>query len=71
MFELERVKVNSGWITLHTEKLRNLYLSPNRLKVITSREKRWEGQTASSGEVEQSAQFSGNLKLEINWKIRA
>jgi len=33
-FGFGRVKVNRGWLTLHTEKLRNFYLSPNRLRMI-------------------------------------
>jgi len=59
MFGFERVKVNRGWITLHTEKLRNFYLSPNRLRVIKSRKRRWEEYMASSGGEEQGMQFFG------------
>jgi hypothetical protein len=59
MFGFERVKVNRGWIKLHTQKLRNFYLSPNRLRVIKSRKRRWEEHIASSGEVEHGVQFSG------------
>jgi hypothetical protein len=40
MFGFERVKVNRGWITLYTEKLRKFYLSPKRLRVIKSRKTR-------------------------------
>ena len=35
----ERVKVNTRWITLHSEKLRSLYSSPNRISVTKSRKK--------------------------------
>jgi len=59
MFGFERLQVNRGWITLHTEKLRNFYLSPNRLRVIKGRKRRWWEHMASSGGEEQGMQFSG------------
>jgi hypothetical protein len=59
MFVFERMKVNRGWITLHTEKLRNFYLSPNRLREIESREKRGERHMTSPEGDEQGVQFSG------------
>jgi hypothetical protein len=43
LFVFERMKVNRGWITLHTEKLLNFYLSPNRLRMIESGKKRGQG----------------------------
>jgi hypothetical protein len=38
-----------GWGTLHNEELRNLYASPNIVKVIKSMRKRWAGACSTHG----------------------
>jgi hypothetical protein len=37
----KRDEVIGGWRKLHTEALRNLYLSPNMIRMIKSRRMRW------------------------------
>jgi hypothetical protein len=41
--EPKREEVVGGWRTLHNEKLNNLYVSPNVIRVIKSRRMRLEG----------------------------
>jgi hypothetical protein len=43
--------VTGGWRRLHNEKLRNLYTSPNIIRVIKSRRMRWVGHVARIGDV--------------------
>jgi hypothetical protein len=39
-------KVLEGWRRLHTEKLRNLYVSPYRIRLIKLRNMKWAGHVA-------------------------
>jgi hypothetical protein len=41
--------VAEGWRELHNVEIRNLYPSPNIIKVIKSRNMRWAGNVASMG----------------------
>jgi hypothetical protein len=41
IFGLKRDEVTGKWRKLHNEKLRNLYSSPNIVRVIKSRRMRW------------------------------
>jgi hypothetical protein len=41
------VEVTGGWRKLNNEKLHNLYLSPNVIRMMGSREKRWVGRVES------------------------
>jgi hypothetical protein len=43
--------VAGDWRRLHSEELRNLYASPNVIRVIKSRRMRWEGKVARIGEM--------------------
>jgi len=49
--QLNVVKVARGWRRLHNEELRNLYASPNIIRVIEWRGMRWEGHIARMGEM--------------------
>jgi hypothetical protein len=43
-------KVTGEWRKLHNEELNNLYSSPNIVRVIKSKRKRWVGHVARMGE---------------------
>jgi hypothetical protein len=49
IFGPKRDEVSGEWIKLHNEKLNDLYSSPNILRVIKSRIKRWAGHVARMG----------------------
>jgi hypothetical protein len=46
----KRDEVTEDWRRLHNEKLNDLYLSPNIIRVIKSRRMRWAGHVARIGE---------------------
>jgi hypothetical protein len=46
IFGRKREEVAGGWRRLHNEELQNLYVSPNIIRVITSRRMRWVGHIA-------------------------
>jgi hypothetical protein len=50
IFGPKREKVAGDWRRLHNEELRNLYDSPNIIRVIKSRMMRWTGHVARMGE---------------------
>jgi hypothetical protein len=41
IFDSKKEEVAGGWRRLHNEELRNLYASPNIIRDIRSRRKRW------------------------------
>jgi hypothetical protein len=43
MFGPKRDEVTGSWIKLYNEKLHNLYISPNIIRIIKSRRIRWAG----------------------------
>ena len=43
LFRPKRIEVTEGWNRRHNEKLNDLYLSPNIIRVIKSEAKRWAG----------------------------
>jgi hypothetical protein len=45
----EREEVTGGWRRLHNDDLRNLYASPNIIRVINSRRIRWARYVARMG----------------------
>jgi hypothetical protein len=49
IFGPKRDEVAGGWRKLHNEKLRDLYSSPNIIKIILSRRMRWAGHVARMG----------------------
>jgi hypothetical protein len=51
IFGLKREEVAGGCRRLHNEELRNLYASPDIIRVIRSRRMRWVGYVARVGEV--------------------
>jgi len=50
IFGSRRVEVSEEWRRLHNEELNDLYSSPNIVRVIKSRRKRWAGHVARMGE---------------------
>jgi hypothetical protein len=50
IFEPKRDEVTGDWRKLHNEKLHNLYPSPNIIRIIKSRRKRWAWHVARMGE---------------------
>jgi len=50
IFGPKRDEVTGEWRKLHTEELNDLYCSPNIVRVIKSRIKRWVGHVARMGE---------------------
>jgi len=50
VFGSQRVKVTGEWRKLHNEELNDLYCSPNIVRMIKSRRKRWAGHVARMGE---------------------
>jgi hypothetical protein len=51
IFVPKREEVAEGWRRLHNEELRNLYLSPDIVRVIKSRRMRWAGHVAQAEEL--------------------
>jgi hypothetical protein len=50
IFGAKKVEVAGEWRKLHNEELRDLYSSPSRIRMITSRRMRWAGHVARMGE---------------------
>jgi hypothetical protein len=50
IFGPKRDGVTGGWRKLHNEELRNLYSSPNIIRIIKWRRMRWAGHVARMGE---------------------
>ena len=50
IFGPKRDEVTGEWRKIHSEKLKNLYCSPNIFRVIKSRRMRWVGHVARMGE---------------------
>jgi hypothetical protein len=50
IFEQKRDKVTGHWRKVHNEELRNLYYSPNIIRVNKSRKMRWVEHVARMGE---------------------
>ena len=49
IFGLKRDEVTGEWRKLHNEELKDLYCSPNIVRVIKSRRMRWAGNVALWG----------------------
>jgi hypothetical protein len=50
IFGSKRDEVTEGWRKLYDEKLRDLYSSPNIIRIIKPRRMRWVGHVARMGE---------------------
>jgi hypothetical protein len=50
IFGAKRDEATGDWRKLHKEQLHNLYSSPNIIRMIKSRRKRWTGHVARMGE---------------------
>jgi hypothetical protein len=63
IFGPKRDEVTGGWRKLHNEKLHGLYSSPNIVRVIKARRRRWAGHVARMGKVRVHTTFwLGGLK---------
>jgi len=51
IFGPKREEVVGGWRRLHNEELHNLYASPNIIRLIMSRMRRWAENVARMGEM--------------------
>jgi hypothetical protein len=49
IFELKRDEATEEWRKLHNEELRDLYSSPNIIRIIKSPRMRWAGHVARMG----------------------
>jgi hypothetical protein len=49
IFERKRDEIVGGFRKLHNERLRNLYTSPDIIRMIKSRRMRWTGHVAHRG----------------------
>jgi hypothetical protein len=63
IFGPKRDEVTGGWRKLHNEELRNLYPSPNIIRMIKSRRMRWAGHVART-EKECIYDIGGNARRE-------
>jgi hypothetical protein len=50
IFGPKRDEVTGQWRKLHNEKLRNMYSSPNIIRILKSRRMRWAGRVARMGD---------------------
>jgi hypothetical protein len=50
IFGPKRDEMEGGWRKLHHEQLRDLFSSPNIIRIIKSRRMRWAGHVARMGE---------------------
>jgi hypothetical protein len=50
IFGSKKDEVTGDWMKLHNEELRNLYSSPNRIRMMKSRRMKWAGHVARTGE---------------------
>jgi hypothetical protein len=57
IFGPEKEKMVGGWRRLHSDELRNLYASPNIIRVIKLRRIRWTGHVARKGEIKMHTVF--------------
>jgi hypothetical protein len=51
IFGAKREEVEGGWRRLHNEELRNLYASPNIIRVNNARSMKWAGEVSGMGEM--------------------
>jgi hypothetical protein len=62
IFGPEQEEVAGGWRRLHSEELRNMYDSPNVVRMIKTRKIRWAEYVAHTGEMRNTKFWMQNLK---------
>jgi hypothetical protein len=68
-FRPKRDKIVGDWRKMHNEELRNLYSSPNIIRMIKSRRTRWAGHVTCLGEKRNSYRgFIEKTQKERNYK---
>ena len=72
IFGPRRDEVTGEWRRLHNEELNDLYCSPNIVRVIKSRRKRWAGHVARMGEERGCiGSWWGKRRKETNGETKA
>jgi hypothetical protein len=66
IYRQKRDEIRGAWRKLHNEVLRNLYTSPNIIRMIKSRRMRWAGNVASMGRREMHIWFRWERQKEID-----
>jgi hypothetical protein len=64
----KRNKMLGGWRKQHNEEHRNLYSSPNIIRIINSRRIRWAGNVARKGRKMHIGFFGNVRRKETAWK---
>ena len=73
IFGSKKDGVKEEWRKLHNEELNDLYSSPNIVRVIKQRRKRWVGHVARMGGAERRIQGFGGETLgkETTWETQS
>ena len=71
IFGPKRDAVKREWIKLYNEEFNDLHSSPNFIRVVKSRRKRWAGHVASMGRGKVYTEFCGEIwRKETTWKTQ-
>jgi hypothetical protein len=60
-----RDEVTGGWAKLHNEELRDLYSSPNRIRMVKSGMMRWAGYVDRTGERRKAYRLLDIIEMDV------